>query len=632
MRVAATVGSVRQRADNHQQRVRIAPVGLDHRTQRFGIDVRLLMVDQHHRIRLLGGGGDRQRIEAGASAVDAVGQDAVLDELLAPRRALGVVAVDAQHAQARQRAWFNGRTRHARQRQVELEPEGAALALRAVGADRPAHHLDQQFADRQPQPGAAEAARGAGVSLGKFVEDGLQVFVRQPDPGIGDGDAQAAVLRPLANQAHVQQHIAGRRELDGVAEQVGHHLADAAWVAHQHLRQVRRIIDHQVQPARLRRQRLAAGERFKFMQQVEGNRFKIELARLDLGKVEDVVDQRQQALGAGVGHAGELALAFRQLGVEQQLEHADHAIHRGADLVAHVGQEGAFGHVRFVGHDLGAHRFVALGLALAQRHDGGADGVADGGHFAVGRAVADAGVKVALGDAGQRFLQVVQRTQRVAHAPDDGRHSGQQHQRQHAQRHQGAPIHGVARRRKVHADFDEADRLAGFGVRRHAVVEQLAALDHLANWRERLDRAAHAKQALDAADGRAVRAHAGGASGIEPLKGGRAALVIFGQHRQVAPVVHAHQANVRDARGVAADARTRAALGREQHLHREVVEHRQQLARLLVEVTLDQIIGAGHHRHQRDDIRQHRGEPQHGGHAPHQAWPLHGVTGHWPAP
>ena len=36
---------------------------------------------------------------------------------------------------------------------------------------------------------------------------------------------------------------------------------------------------------------------------------------------------------------GVLALVGVELGVEQQLGHADHAVHRRADLVAHVGQE-----------------------------------------------------------------------------------------------------------------------------------------------------------------------------------------------------------------------------------------------------------------------------------------------------
>ncbi len=52
----------------------------------------------------------------------------------------------------------------------------------------------------------------------------------------------------------------------------------------------------------------------------------------------------------------ELALVWRQLGVEQQLGHAEHAVHRRADLVAHVGEElrfGAVGSLRLAGQSLG---------------------------------------------------------------------------------------------------------------------------------------------------------------------------------------------------------------------------------------------------------------------------------------
>ncbi len=45
------------------------------------------------------------------------------------------------------------------------------------------------------------------------------------------------------------------------------------------------------------------------------------------------------SLGGAVDGLGELALARRERGLEQQVAHADHAVHRGADLVAHVGQE-----------------------------------------------------------------------------------------------------------------------------------------------------------------------------------------------------------------------------------------------------------------------------------------------------
>jgi hypothetical protein len=46
------------------------------------------------------------------------------------------------------------------ERQLDLEREGAALARRAVGAERAAHHLDQLGRDREAKAGAAVFASG----------------------------------------------------------------------------------------------------------------------------------------------------------------------------------------------------------------------------------------------------------------------------------------------------------------------------------------------------------------------------------------------------------------------------------------------------------------------------------------
>ena len=62
---------------------------------------------------------------------------------------------------------------------------------------------------------------------------------------------------------------------------------------------------------------------------------------LDLGEVEDVVDDAQQRVAARADDLGELALLGGQLGVEQQAGHADDGVHRRADLVAHRREEGA---------------------------------------------------------------------------------------------------------------------------------------------------------------------------------------------------------------------------------------------------------------------------------------------------
>ena len=75
----------------------------------------------------------------------------------------------------------------------------------------------------------------------------------------------------------------------------------------------------------------------------EVHRIQPELTRLDLGKVEHIVDDRQQRVGRCLHGLEVAALFFRQVGVQGQLRHADHAVHRCADLVAHRGQKFAFG-------------------------------------------------------------------------------------------------------------------------------------------------------------------------------------------------------------------------------------------------------------------------------------------------
>ena len=84
----------------------------------------------------------------------------------------------------------------------------------------------------------------------------------------------------------------------------------------------------------------------------EGNRLELELARLDLREVEDVVEDREQRLGRRLDGRQAVALLGGQLAVERQLGHAEDAVHRRPDFVAHVGEELALGAAGF-------HRLVA---------------------------------------------------------------------------------------------------------------------------------------------------------------------------------------------------------------------------------------------------------------------------------
>ena len=73
--------------------------------------------------------------------------------------------------------------------------------------------------------------------------------------------------------------------------------------------------------------------------QVEIDRLQFQPARLDLGEVQDVVDHPEQRFGRGANGLGEFPLLRGQLGVQDEIGHADHAVHRRADLVTHVRQE-----------------------------------------------------------------------------------------------------------------------------------------------------------------------------------------------------------------------------------------------------------------------------------------------------
>ena len=73
-------------------------------------------------------------------------------------------------------------------------------------------------------------------------------------------------------------------------------------------------------------------------------RFEFELAGFDLGEIEDVIDDIEQRAAGLVDGVGIAALAVIQAGrMAQQLRHAEHAVHRRADLMAHARQELALG-------------------------------------------------------------------------------------------------------------------------------------------------------------------------------------------------------------------------------------------------------------------------------------------------
>ena len=153
---------------------------------------RHLHVHQHQREGCAGIGlgihsRHRQRAVAGLADVDAP----LLEEGGRDQHIHRVVFgdQDPQPGQPGGIFWQRGKHRvrdvALRGRQRQLGPEAAAPTVVADDADRAPHQLRELAADRQSQPGAAEAARGRGVGLRE----------RREQPRLHGGfDARAGVV------------------------------------------------------------------------------------------------------------------------------------------------------------------------------------------------------------------------------------------------------------------------------------------------------------------------------------------------------------------------------------------------------------------------------------------------------
>ena len=182
------------------------------------------------------------------------------------------------------------------------------------------------------------------------------------DAGVGHLEAQPAGAGRC--QAHIHPALGG--ELDRVAQQVQQDLLQAHAVA-QHLPGRGGVhVDGQLQA-------LAAGpighhvrHTLQALRGQELDGIELHLAGFDLGEVQDVVDQLQQ-LAAGIKDAPQVVLLARRQRVSaHQVRKTQHRVHRRADLVAHVGQEGALGLVGRVSRLLG---LLQRDLGSAALHD-----------------------------------------------------------------------------------------------------------------------------------------------------------------------------------------------------------------------------------------------------------------------
>lgn len=77
--------------------------------------------------------------------------------------------------------------------------------------------------------------------------------------------------------------------------------------------------------------------------EVEAGAGEGDFADMGVGVVEEVVDEAEETLGGGLDDGEALAVGVGARGIEEDLGHAEDAVHGGAELVADAGEELAFG-------------------------------------------------------------------------------------------------------------------------------------------------------------------------------------------------------------------------------------------------------------------------------------------------
>ena len=235
-----------------------------------------------------------------------------------------------------------------------MEGEGRALAEDALERPLTAHGAYQTITDGQAQPGPAVFARSALIGLGKGFEQTRQAIGGDARTGVDDGEPH--VPRRIGNRFDGNQHTPGLGEFDGIVGEVSQHLAQANGIADDD-RYARIHKYRQVQPLADRAFHEQAGDVLGDLGQVNRDGLHLELARLDLREIENVIDDAEQRLARFGDDVGIAFLASREIGSRQHLAEGEDAVHRRADLVAHHRQKVGLGGVCALGGLLGDSEF-----------------------------------------------------------------------------------------------------------------------------------------------------------------------------------------------------------------------------------------------------------------------------------
>ena len=168
-------------------------------------------------------------------------------------------------------------------------------------------------------------------------------------------------------RVYLQHHLALLGKLQRVSDQVVQYLAQPRGIAFANGGHAGFHVASQLQILLVRRKRERPHHFIDKVAQVERGFIQLQPARFDLREIQHIVDHRQQSFRRSPHDMNILALFGREIGIEDQLCHAQNPVHGGAHFVAHVRQEFALGAIGRFGRIFGQAEFAFHPLALRGR-------------------------------------------------------------------------------------------------------------------------------------------------------------------------------------------------------------------------------------------------------------------------
>ncbi len=174
---------------------------------------------------------------------------------------------------------------------IQAEGEDGPLAQLGFKTDLASHLLYQLLGDDQTQASAAITARDGGVGLIEGLEQLALLLFRDADTGIADQYVEPHLVAvAAAGLLYVHIHVATLGELDGVAGEVGQHLLQAHGIASEIVRHLGIYLQGEFELLVVSTGAEQVHGLVEGVAQAERDMLQLQLACLQLGEVEDVVD------------------------------------------------------------------------------------------------------------------------------------------------------------------------------------------------------------------------------------------------------------------------------------------------------------------------------------------------------